>query len=74
MPEQDPAPAAPIRLDHFLKREGLVGTGGEAKILIQAGEVTVNDEVEIRRGRKLQPGDVVELADEVRRVAEEPAS
>lgn len=74
MPEQDAAPAAPIRLDQFLKREGLVGTGGEAKIRIQAGEVAVNDEIETRRGRKLHPGDVVELADDTRQVAEEPAS
>ena len=42
----------------------LVGSGGEAKVLIQAGEILVNGEVETRRGRKLQEGDVVEVGDE----------
>ncbi len=51
----------PIRLDQFLKLSGLVGTGGEAKALIQDGAVTVNGEVETRRGRKLQVGDEVRL-------------
>jgi ribosome-associated protein len=48
-----------IRLDQFLKLAGAVGTGGQAKVLIQAGEVTVNGEVETRRRRKLRPGDRV---------------
>jgi ribosome-associated protein len=48
-----------VRLDDFLKREGLVGTGGEAKVLIQAGEVIVNGEVETRRRKQLHDGDVV---------------
>ena len=42
----------------------VAGTGGEAKVLIQTGEVTVNGEVETRRGRKLQEGDVVEVLGE----------
>ena len=41
-----------------------MGSGGEAKVLIQAGEVLVNGEVETRRGRKLVAGDVVEVGDE----------
>ncbi len=52
----------PIRLDQFLKWEGLVGTGGEAKQRIQGGEVRVNGFQETQRGRKLRPGDRVELA------------
>ena len=48
-----------IQLDDFLKRVGLVGTGGEAKIRIQAGEVLVNGEVELRRRKQLKVGDVV---------------
>lgn len=48
-----------IKLDQFLKWVGAVNTGGEAKILIQYGEVLVNGAVETRRGRKLYPGDVV---------------
>jgi ribosome-associated protein len=52
---------ATIKLDQFLKREGLVFSGGEAKHLIQSGMVSVNGEVETRRGRKLRPGDRVTL-------------
>ncbi len=48
-----------IKLDSFLKLANLVGSGGEAKILIAEGEVLVNDQVELRRGRKLFPGDCV---------------
>jgi ribosome-associated protein len=44
-----------------LKWSGLVGTGGEAKLYIQSGEVLVNGEVEIRRRKQLAIGDVVEL-------------
>jgi ribosome-associated protein len=51
-----------LRLDQFLKWQGLVGTGGEAKFRIQQGDVRVNDELEQRRGRKLEPGDRVNLA------------
>jgi len=50
-------------LGRALKAAGLVGTGGEAKVLIQAGEVSVNGEVETRRGRRLEEGDVVEVGD-----------
>ncbi|HEV2091940.1 MAG TPA: RNA-binding S4 domain-containing protein [Rubrobacter sp.] len=53
-----------ITLGQALKASDLVGSGGEAKVLIQAGEVLVNGEVETRRGRKLAPGDVVEVGDE----------
>jgi ribosome-associated protein len=51
-------------LGRALKAAGLVGTGGEAKVLIQAGEVSVNGEVETRRGRRLQEGDVIKVGDE----------
>ena len=53
-----------IQLDQFLKLQGIVGTGGQAKMLIQGGEVRVNGEMETRRRRKLQLGDVVEVGDE----------
>lgn len=52
-----------IKLSQFLKWQGLVQTGGEAKIIIQEGEVLVNDEVEKRRGRKLRTGDRVTLSE-----------
>jgi len=51
-------------LGQALKVANLVGSGGEAKVLIQAGEILVNGKVETRRGRKLEKGDVVEVEDE----------
>ncbi len=51
-----------MRLDQFLKWQGVVGTGGEAKLRVQQGEVRVNGELELRRGRRLMAGDRVELA------------
>jgi ribosome-associated protein len=51
-------------LGQALKAANLVGSGGQAKVLIQAGEITVNSEVETRRGRRLRTGDVVEVGDE----------
>ena len=51
-------------LGQALKVANVVGSGGEAKVVIQAGEVLVNEEVETRRGRRLRAGDVVEVGDE----------
>lgn len=48
-----------IKLDSFLKAVDAVSSGGEAKIIISEGMVQVNGEVELRRGRKLRPGDRV---------------
>jgi len=50
-----------LKLDQFLKWQGLVGTGGEAKQRIQRGDVTVNGTIETRRGRQLAPGDAVAI-------------
>ena len=50
-----------IRLGQALKKAGIVGSGSDAKTLIWNGEVSVNGEIEERRGRKLYPGDVVSL-------------
>lgn len=50
-----------IKLDSLLKFAGVVETGGEAKLAIQEGHVTVNGEVCTIRGKKLRPGDRVEL-------------
>ena len=50
-----------IKLQDLLKFANMVGTGGEAKIIIQEGEVKVNGEVCTMRGKKIRPGDVVEL-------------
>ncbi|MCX5941185.1 MAG: RNA-binding S4 domain-containing protein [Cyanobium sp. LacPavin_0818_WC50_MAG_67_9] len=51
----------PLKLDQFLKYQGLVGTGGEAKLRIQRGDVRVNGAIETRRGRQLALGDAVAL-------------
>ena len=48
-----------IKLDAFLKYCGAVGTGGEAKLRIADGEVTVNGSVCTQRGKKLRDGDTV---------------
>ncbi len=50
-----------IRLDALLKLSGAVGTGGEAKVAIQGGEVKVNGEVCTMRGKKLRRGDRAEF-------------
>ena len=52
-----------IKLGQALKLAGLVSSGVEAKFLIQDGEVSVNGEVEMRRGRKLYPGDQIHFMD-----------
>ena len=52
-----------IKLQDLLKLAGVVYTGGEAKVLIQEGAVTVNGEVCTQRGKKLRPGDAVRLGD-----------
>ncbi|NQE70795.1 uncharacterized protein NG2371_05266 [Nocardia gamkensis] len=51
-----------IRLGQFLKLANLIESGSEAKTVIAAGLVRVNDEVEVRRGRQLHIGDVVAIA------------
>ena len=47
-----------IKLGQALKLAGMVGSGVEAKVVIQDGQVLVNGEVELQRGKKLHPGDV----------------
>ena len=48
-----------IKLQDMMKFANLVSSGGEAKVLIQEGEVSVNGAVCLQRGRKLRPGDMV---------------
>ena len=50
-----------IRLGQFLKLAGLIDSGADAKAVIADGLVIVNDEVELRRGRQLRSGDIVEF-------------
>jgi ribosome-associated protein len=49
----------PITLGQFLKVADLASTGGEAKYLVVSGLVTVNGQVELHRGLRLKPGDIV---------------
>lgn len=62
-----------IALGAFLKLAGVAGTGGHAKVIVQSGDVEVNGEVETRRGRTLQPGDVVAVGGREFRVWSSPA-
>jgi len=50
-----------IKLEQMLKYCGLAGTGSDAKYLISDGRVKVNENVELQRGKKLRPGDIVEF-------------
>ncbi|KKK34691.1 hypothetical protein WN59_06560 [Salinicoccus sediminis] len=52
-----------ITLGQFLKHEGIIGTGGEAKWFLQENEVFLNGEPENRRGKKLHDGDELDLGD-----------
>jgi ribosome-associated protein len=54
----------PVELYKILKFEGLVSTGGEAKLLIGDGQVSVNGEVETRKRRKIVDGDTIEFGGE----------
>ena len=54
----------PVELYKILKFEGLVSSGGEAKLLIGDGQVMVNGEVETRRRRKMLNADVIEFRGE----------
>ncbi|MUL84564.1 MULTISPECIES: RNA-binding S4 domain-containing protein [unclassified Mycolicibacterium] len=58
-----------IRLGQFLKLASLIDSGADAKAVIADGLVSVNGEVELRRGRQLRPGDTVSLGDRAARVA-----
>lgn len=58
-----------IRLGQFLKLAGLIDSGSDAKAVIGDGLVSVNGVVEVRRGRQLHDGDVVDLEGRAARVA-----
>ncbi len=60
-----------IRLGQFLKLASLIDSGAEAKEVIADGLVSVNGEVDVRRGRQLHVGDVVEIGGASARVARE---
>ncbi|GAA2563397.1 RNA-binding S4 domain-containing protein [Mycolicibacterium diernhoferi] len=62
---------ASIRLGQFLKLAGLIDSGADAKAVIADGLVRVNGEVDLRRGRQLQLGDVVSYAGHSARIVRE---
>lgn len=59
-----------IRLGQYLKFANLADTGGQARELIASGQVSVNGEVETRRGRQLHPGDEVTVTSSGQTVTE----
>lgn len=59
-----------IKLGQALKAAGLVGSGVDAKMVILDGQVKVNGNVELQRGKKLHAGDVVEYNGETIRIEE----
>ena len=50
-----------IKLQQVLKLAGMVGQGSDVKVLLQEGIVKVNGQVAAERGKKIHPGDVVEV-------------
>ncbi|PCJ92925.1 MAG: RNA-binding protein [Porticoccaceae bacterium] len=54
----------PVELYKILKFEGMVGSGGEAKMVVAGGQVLVNGEVETRKRKKIVAGDIIEFGDE----------
>ena len=58
-----------IRLGQLLKLSNLAGSGADARDLLLANGVTVNGEIEARRGRQLHRGDVVAIGEHALRVA-----
>ena len=61
----------PVELHKILKFEGLVPSGGVAKLAIQSGDVIVNGEVETRKRKKMVAGDIIEFnGEELRLISE----
>jgi len=54
----------PVELYKILKFEGMTASGGEAKLVIEQGQVIVNGEVETRKRKKIHSGDIIEFASE----------
>ena len=54
----------PVELYKILKFEGMASSGGEAKLVIEQGQVNVNGKVETRKRKKIISGDVIEFASE----------
>lgn len=63
-----------IRLGQLLKLAGAASGGADAKALIASGQVIVNGEPEVRRGRQLHPGDTVRVGTDDLRIVAAPAN
>jgi len=61
---------SPTELYKILKFEGLASSGGEAKIVISNGSVTVNGEVELRKRKKIIAGDTIEFMGTTRHIVD----
>lgn len=61
-------PKEPVELYKILKFEGMVPSGGEAKLVISQGLVLVNGKIETRKRKKISAGDVIEFAGETLRI------
>ena len=59
-----------IRLDALLKFGGIAETGGQAKLLVQSGQIQVNGEVCTQRGKKMRAGDTAQNEDEMLEVCQ----
>ena len=57
-----------IKLDALLKYSGVASTGGEAKMLIQGGDVFVNGELCLNRGKKIRTGDIVRFSNDILKI------
>jgi len=68
MAREVPIQSEMIKLDSFLKWEGIAPTGGQAKLMVAAGKVRVNGQVAYRRSLLLQVGDTVEVDGQAYRV------
>ncbi len=58
----------PVELYKILKFEGMVPSGGVAKLAIESGDVMVNDEIETRKRKKIVAGDIIEFNGDVIRI------
>jgi ribosome-associated protein len=58
----------PVELYKILKFEGMVGTGGEAKMVISDGLVRVNGKIETRKRKKIVAGDTIEFDQDIIRI------
>ncbi len=63
-----------IKLDQLVKFAGFSETGAKAKILIDLGELNVNGELCIKRGKKIKPGDIIEFKNKKYKVVYDEAA